>query len=105
MAFINNNRPFGEDEVCETCHKNLNDLTDGTVECDPCYNAMMQHIAERGVLGHLWDMLYMLFDMHFTGTLTAFIWSIQKLFKVGDYNPETGVFANNTYHPERDDFN
>jgi len=105
MSFINNKRPYEEDVVCNTCGKNMNDLCEGIEECNKCEDQMMNEFAATSVLGHIWDVIPATFHFQFMSALTSVIWAISKVFKVGDYHPENGIFGGNKYHRDRDIFN
>jgi hypothetical protein len=87
---------FDDDLKCPH-GKNVNDLLNRKTYCTECIDDSARHIANRSVLGHLWDSIVCLFDFDLIGMFTELQWSIERLTKTGDYNPKTGEFYKNGY--------
>jgi len=80
--------------ICDGCSKEVTmytELKEFNV-CKPCMDKFDGIIANRTVLGHLIDMLKYIFNFNFFLAVGSVLLIIQRVFKIGVYNPETGEF-------------
>jgi hypothetical protein len=83
---------FREDETCPTCNKNMNDVVNGKEVCVPCVDDGERLISQYTVLQHLLSALVCLFHFRFGSMIAEVSWALERLFKIGDYNPIKGKF-------------
>jgi hypothetical protein len=83
---------FPPGSKCPACNKDLNKVANGEIPCGPCLERGEEQIAQLTVLQHLLAAFVCIFHFRFWDSISEFSWTIERLFKIGDYHPETGEF-------------
>lgn len=83
--------------LCPTCNKDLNAVIAGLDNCIPCLNEGEKTSAKKSVLAHFGLALLCIFNFRFRESIAEFLWSIERLFKIGDYHPIKGLFYKRGY--------
>lgn len=82
---------------CPECNKVLNDVVNGLETCTPCEKAGEESIAKQTVFQHFIEALVCLFHFRFYGVVSELAWTVERLFKIGDYHPTKGKFYRRGY--------
>lgn len=78
-------KPFNDEDTCETCGKNLNQIAEGIIGCDRCAEEGAEIAAGFTCFEHFCDVFVDIFNFRFSGALVSLIWCFSRMFKIGDY--------------------
>lgn len=82
---------------CPSCNKDLNNVIKGIESCVPCLDQGERNLANKTSLQHFLAALVQLFHFRFYGVGSELMWTVERIFKIGDYHPTKGKFYVNGY--------